>query len=240
MSIKPNWWNRLGLQWKLQILIQGFLLIVLLSAQHWVAGQFEQRVLAAAKERTTTVADSAINGLNTLMKTEIDEKDVISDPEARALFIRQIGVSEGLLELRIVRGKGVTDEFGPGLPQEEPIDEMDRSVLASGKPQYKMITNGNGEAALRAVLPFIAMKEFRANKCLGCHGVDEGTVLGAASVTVDIKDALAAIELFHIRLWIGQAVMQVILFFVIAAIFRRSLTQLEKDKKAARVAQSTV
>ena len=234
-----HWWNRLGLQRKLQLLIQGFLLVVLLGAQHWLSSQFEQRALHAAEERTTAVADGAMNGINTLMDIQIGGKDVISDPASRTLFIRQMGVSENLQELRIVRGKGVDDEFGAGLPQEAPADEMDRSVLASGKAQHKIINNGSGEASLRAVLPFLAMKEFRSSKCLECHGVDEGSVLGVVSVTVDIKDDVAAIKLFHLWLWIGQGIVQVILFFVIGAIVRRSLKQLGAEPaEAASVAQS--
>ena len=231
-----DWWSRLGLQSKLQILIQGFLLVVLVGVQHWVSIQFEQRTLTAAKERTTAVGDGAINGLNTLMDVQVGGKDVISDAKAKARFIKQIGVSEGVKELRIVRGKGTNDEYGPGLPEQEPVDDMDKSVLASGKPEYRLSLDG--EASLRAVMPFVAMKEFRSSKCLRCHGVDEGTVLGAASVTLDIKDDMAAIRRFNILLWIGQGVVQVILFFVIGAIVRRSLKQLGAEpSEAASVAQ---
>jgi methyl-accepting chemotaxis protein len=234
-----HWWNRIGLQQKLQILIQGFLLLISLAAQYWLSHQFEERALHAAKERTITVADGAINGLNTLMDVQIGGKDVISDPASRKLFIRQMGVSEGLKELRIVRGKGVDDEFGAGLPTEAPVDAMDHSVLASGKAEYKMTHNGSGEASFRAVVPFIAMKEFRSSKCLDCHGVDTGSVLGVASVTLDIKDDIAAIHRFDLWLWIGIGLLQVVLFFVIRAIVQRSLKQLGAEpSEAAGVAQS--
>ena len=231
-------WSKLGLQRKLQLLIQGFLLLVLVGVQFWVSHQFEERALLAAEERARSVADGAINGLNTLMDVQVGGKDVISDPKARALFIKQIGISEHIKELRIVRGKGTVDEFGPGLPGQEPVDDMDRSVLANGKPQYKMSANG-GDASLRAVLPFIAMKEFRSSKCLDCHAVDVGAVLGVASVTLDVKDDLIAIRRFNTWLWIGQGIVQVVLFFVIGAIVRRSLRQLGAEpSEAASVAQS--
>ncbi|WP_272938333.1 methyl-accepting chemotaxis protein [Noviherbaspirillum denitrificans] len=232
-----EWWSGLGLQRKLQILIQGFLLVVLVGVQHWISHQFEQRELLAAKERTTAVADGAINGLNTLMDVTVAGKDVISDAKAKARFIKQIGISEGIKELRIIRGKATTDEFGAGLPDQDPADELDKTVLATGKPAFKMTDSGN-DATLRAVLPFVAKKEFRSSKCLDCHGVDEGTVLGAASVTLDIKDDLAAIRRFNILLWIGQGVVQVVLFFVIGTIVRRSLRQLGAEPaEAAAVAQ---
>ena len=239
MNNIAGWWSKIGLQLKLQLLIQGFLIVVLVGAQQWLSNQFEQRALRAAEDRTVAVADGVINGLNTLMVTKLGDKDVISDPVSRALFIEKMGVSENLKELRVVRGKGTNDEFGVGLPQEQPVDDMDRSVLASGKTQFKMTANGDGEASLRAVLPFMAMKEFRSSKCLECHGVDEGSVLGVASVTVDIKDDVAAIKLFNTWIWIGQLVVQIVLFFVIGTIVRRLLNQLGAEPgEAASLAQS--
>ncbi|HEY0847260.1 MAG TPA: methyl-accepting chemotaxis protein [Noviherbaspirillum sp.] len=239
MKNVSNWWSTLSLQVKLKILIQGFLLLVLLGAQYWLSHLFEDRTLAAARERTTTVADGAINGLNTLMDIQVGGKDVISDPVSRERFIRQIGITDHVKELRIVRSKGTNDEYGPGLPNQEPVDELDRNVLASGKPEYKMSTTANGETTLRAVLPFIAMKDFRSSKCLDCHAVEEGTVLGAASVIVDIKDEMSAIARFNKLLWAGQAVVQIVLFFVIGIIVRRSLRQLGAEPStAASVAQS--
>ena len=232
-------WNRIGLQLHLQLLIQGFLIVVLISAQQWLTSQFERRALAAAQQRTTAVADGVVNGLNTLMDLQVGGKDVISDAAGRALFIQRLGVSDKLREVRVVRAKGTNDEFGEGLPQEKPVDELDRAVLASGKPEFKMTLQGNGEASLRAVIPSIAMKEFRASKCLACHGVDEGTVLGLVSVTLDIKEDLAAIQRINTWIWIGQGILQVTLFFVIGMIVRRSLKQLGAEPiEAAQLAQS--
>lgn len=221
-----DWWGRVGLQLKLQLLIQGFLIIVLVCAQQWILVQFEHQVLTAAEQRAMEVGDGAINGLNTLMLIKAGQDDVISDKKSRALFIQKIGVSEGVKELRIVRSKQLEEEFEPGLPQEEPVDEMDRRVLASGKVEHKTIMGRDSEAALRTVMPFIAKKNFRSIDCLECHGVDEGAVLGAASVVIDIKDDLATIKKMNLWLWIGQGVLQILLLFVIGAIVRRLLRQL--------------
>jgi methyl-accepting chemotaxis protein len=232
-------WNKITLQRKLQLLIQGLLLVILLAAQQWLTHEFERREIMSAEERTTAMADGVINGLNTMMDIQIGGKDAISDEKSRALFIQRLGVSDKLKELRAVRGKGVNDEFGEGLPQEKPVDDIDRSVLASGKPLFKMNVTDSGEATLRAVIPSIAMKTFRSSKCLGCHGVDEGTVLGLVSVTVDIKDDLADIKKISLWLWVGQGILQVILFFVIGFIVRRSLSQLGAEpREAAHLAQS--
>jgi methyl-accepting chemotaxis protein len=229
----------MGLQLKLKLLIQGFLLLVLLSAQQSLLGQFEQRALVAAEDRTLAVADGAINGLNTLMVTKLGSEDVISDVVARALFIQKMGAGDKVKELRVVRGKGVVDEFGDGLPQEHPVDELDRKVLANGKTEFKLSHGSNGETSLRAVVPFIAMKEFRTTHCLKCHAVDEGAVLGATSIVVDVKEDFDAIQRFRLWIWLGQGAVQIVLFFVIGAIVRRSLKQLGAEPaEATRLAQS--
>jgi methyl-accepting chemotaxis protein len=234
-----NRWSKVGLQLKLQILIQGFLFVVLLAAQHWMSSQFEHRSLKAAEERAVTTADGTINALNTLMVTQLGGKDVISDTKARGLFIQKMGISDNLKELRVIRGKGTSDEFGPGLPEEQAVDDMDRAVLASGKPTYKIISDGRGEASLRAVLPYIAMKEFRSSKCLECHGVDAGSVLGAVSITTDIKGDMDSISRMNLLIWAGQGGLQIILFFVIGFIVRRQLSQLGAEpSEATSLAQS--
>ena len=158
---------------------------------------------------------------------------MISDEKSRALFIQKMGASDKVKEMRVVRGKGVIDEFGAGLPQEQPVDEMDRSVLASGKAQFKIAESGNGEATLRAVQPFIAQKDFRTTNCLRCHGVDEGTVLGVASITIDIKDDMAALKSVNTWIWVGQGALQIFMFFVVRAVARRLLKQLGGEPQTA-------
>ena len=128
-------WNKLRLQVKMQILIQGILIVFLVAAQYWITLQFEKQVLNAANQRADSVADGAINGLNTLMITKAGENEIISNKDSRALFIQKMGASDGVKEMRIIRSKGIVDEFGEGLPQEHAIDDMDRSVLSSGKTE---------------------------------------------------------------------------------------------------------
>jgi methyl-accepting chemotaxis protein len=232
MNSFSAWWRTVGLQLKLQILIQGFLIIVLVATQIWLSNQFEKQVIRAAEERTVAVADGVINGLNTFMVIKLGDKDVISDVKSRLFFIEKMGAADGVKELRVVRGKGTTDEFGMGPPQQQPVDEMDRSVLANGKTQFKLTRSGD-QTTLRAVLPFINMKSFRTIQCLQCHGVDEGTVLGAASVTVDIKADMETLNKINMWLWIGQAMLQIALFFVVGLIVKRLLRQLGGEPHAA-------
>ena len=215
-------WNRVGLQLKLQLLIQGFLIVILVAAQHWLSAQIEVWLLNAARERTVAVADGAINGLNTLMVTKM----AILDTEARALFIHKMAASDNIKELRIVRGKGIVDQFGDGLPQEHAVDDLDRKVLASGASEFRVLQGTDGGMSLRTVLPFVAKKDFRSTNCLACHAVPENTVLGVASITVDIRDDIAKIAQINRLMWLGQLGIQVVLFFVIGLIVRNLIRKL--------------
>jgi methyl-accepting chemotaxis protein len=219
------WWDKLALQTKLQLLIQGFLIVILVAAQQWISIQFERHALHAATVRADTIADGAINGLNTLMITKAGENEVISNKASRALFMQKMGASEGVKEMRIVRSKAINDEFGSGLPQESAVDDMDRAVLASGKAASEII-HEHDNAWLRTVVPFIAMKNFRSTNCLQCHSAAEGEVLGVASVTIDIKNDLSMINKVNLWIWVGQVILQIILYFVICLIVRRLLSQL--------------
>ena len=223
-------WNQFGLQLRLQILIQGFLLVILLASQTWISSQISARSMRAAQDRSEVVGDGVINALNTLMATTVDGNDVISDAKVRDMFIRKMGASDNLKEVRVFRGKGVIDEFGAGAPSESPVDAIDHDVLNTGKPVFKI---DHEAGTLRAVLPYIAHKEFRGSRCLGCHGVDEGSVLGAVSVTSDIKADQENIHRINMELWFGQVLMQILLFFVIHWIVKRQLRELGAEPREA-------
>ncbi|MCX7174091.1 MAG: methyl-accepting chemotaxis protein [Proteobacteria bacterium] len=230
MAIFGRRWNSLGMQHKLQILIQGFLIIILLLTQRWLHQQFEDTAFSAAENRASVMTDGVINGLNMLMQT-----GAISDPENRKLFVKKMSASDGVKELRIIRGESVIKQFGPGLPEEQARDEMDRAVLSSGKAEVKMIQDKDGQPAMRAVFPFIALKEFRGTNCLLCHPGAEGSVNGAASIVIDLKNDLAAISRINTWIWIGQALIQIVLFVVVGLLVKTILKP-AKEMQIAMVA----
>ena len=226
MNRLSDWWIGIGLQLRLQIIIQGVLIVLLVMAQLWASTHLEQQLLIAVEERAKSVASSAINGLNALMVIKSGNTEIISDKTTRALFIQKMGDLDKVKEMRIVRGKGIDDEFPAGLPEEQATDDMDRRVLANGKTEFNLIKKEDGEATLRTVMPFIAEKDYYGTSCLKCHGVDEGAVLGAASVIIDVKDDIATIRKINLWAWIGQIMLQILLFFVVALVSRRLLKQL--------------
>jgi diguanylate cyclase (GGDEF)-like protein len=213
-----NWWNSLGIQLKLQIIIQLVLIAVLIPSQMWIEQHFKEQILAAAESRARVSADGVINGMNMLMI-----KGFIKDPESRELYIRKMAASEGVKELRIIRAKQVQDQFGPGLPQEQPVDDMDRSVIANAREEVRRVDDKSAPE-LRVVVPFIVSTDFRGTNCLECHHVQAGTANGAASITIDLKSDYASLSKISELLWSGQAALQLVLFFLIGR-FTHTITR---------------
>jgi len=238
MHSQNGWLSGLSLQHRLQLLIQGFLILILVAAQLWLSHRLSAMAITAAQERTTAIADGVNNGLNTLMEIKVGNKDAIGHEPSRSLFIERLGVSDSLKEVRVIRGKGIIDEYGPGLAKEQPVDDMDRSVLVSGKAEFSLIPGDQGQTYLRTVLPSVAYKQYRDSKCLDCHAVDEGNVLGAISVTMDITEHMRDVKKVNAMIWVGQAALQVLMFFVIGFIVRRALRVLGAEPaEATQLAQ---
>ena len=203
-------WNSLGVQEKLHILIQGTLILLFIVSVQWVLSRFEAQVTASVQARAVDTADGLINGMNMLMLNGI-----ISNPDNRRLLLSKTAQSEGIHELRIIRAQQVSDQFGPGLPEEQPADDIDRQVIASGKTLFQKQRGKNGESLLRVVVPFIAQENFRGTNCLACHHVKAGSVNGAASVTMDLTEEEAGIAEIGKVLWWGQLALQILLSIII-------------------------
>ncbi len=132
-------WRATGVQEKLHILIQGTLIILFFILMQWVLDQFEAQIERAAEARAEETANGLINGMNMLMLT-----GEISNPENRKLLLSKMSQSRGVLELRIVRGRAVVEQFGPGLPEEAAVDDMDRKALSTGQTLFKKVTARRG------------------------------------------------------------------------------------------------
>jgi diguanylate cyclase (GGDEF)-like protein/PAS domain S-box-containing protein len=204
-------WHGLGVQEKLHILIQGSLIILFFISMEWVIGRFEAQIMTSAEMRADETADGLINGMNMLMLT-----GTIINPDNRKLLLGKMQQSEGVRELRIIRGKSVSAQFGKGLPEEQAVDEMDREVLATGKVRFQKSTSPDGVPLLRVVVPFIAQENFRGTNCLSCHEVEAGSVNGAASVTIDLSKDEAVLEEIKRWLWAGHIAIQIFLSIIIS------------------------
>ena len=203
------WWSKLSVQAKLQLPIQLTLLMVLMFVQYAALNKFENHVLEEAQQKAIVSADGVLNGLSMLMIN-----GAISDPEQRTLYIKKMASSEKIVELRVIRGKAVQDQFGRGLASEQAVDDLDNAVLKSAQVQTRFLSKNDWQS-LRVVVPFVAKKNFRDTNCLMCHMVKEGEVTGAVSVTLDLSKEYTEISRANYVLWGVQVAIQVGLFLLI-------------------------
>ncbi|MFA6921176.1 MAG: methyl-accepting chemotaxis protein [Gallionella sp.] len=225
------WWGRLPIKNKLQLPIQLALLLVMTVVQRTAMDAYENSVLDEAKGRAVVSADGLLNGLNMLMVNGI-----ISQADQRELMVKKMGASSGVLELRVIRNKPVQDQFGPGLPSEQAVDEMDRRALQTAKVQTDLLQK-DGKNTLRVVVPFIARQEFRGTRCLMCHNVPDGTVNGAGSVTLDLTGEYAQIYRANYVMWGVQLVIQTLLYFMIGWLIRKVTAPTHELQRAMQTMQ---
>ena len=219
-----SWWNELSLHNKLQIPIQLALLLVLILAQVWVLREFERKMFEDAGQRATSSATQSFLGLNAMMLNGI-----INQPQARLTYFNKMAGHDGVEDFHVVRGKPVQAQFGPGLPQEQARDAMDRDALSSGKVQEQHI--GKGKPTLRVVVPFSAGRDFHGTDCLQCHHVKEGEINGAVSLTISLEREYAELGKVRTLLSTGQVLLQVFLFFLIGILIRRAIRTVVKLEK---------
>ena len=231
-----NWWKSLSIGTKLSIPIQAMLVVILFFAHYWVMFHFNAGIIDEAKKRVEVSADGVINGMNMLMVT-----GMISNPDNRRLFISKMGASENVKELRIIRAKQVQDQFGPGLPEEQAKDDLDRRAMALKQPQF-LVDENQKSPTLRAVVPFVTSTNFRGTNCLSCHHVQPGSVNGAASITIDFSNEVNAIKHTQNMLMLGHIVLQILLFFSINWLihrFMRPLVKLQSTMESMQHSGST-
>jgi two-component system, cell cycle response regulator len=131
------------------------------------------------KDKANIVADITKDALTSHMVNGIMDK--------RDMFLSNISHIKGVQNLRIIRSENVKAQFGKTRENEDPVDEMDRDVVKTGKV-YTKVSEDMMSANLRITVPYIANNVGNPN-CLQCHNAKEGEVLGAITMNFDLADA---------------------------------------------------
>ena len=231
-----TWWGDLSLKNKLQIPVQLILMVILLTGQHFAFVWFEERMLDEVKHKTALSAEVAFRGMNALMLN-----GEISDPERRKQVLEGVQRDKqlNLAEVRLIRGKPVQDQYGPGTASEQPQDEMDRAALSGAGPQVGEVAHAGERSTLRMVVPFLASKDHGGVNCLQCHTVPEGSINGAVSVVADVSHEFAFISRANIVLWGAQVFIQVVLFFVVGWVISHVIQPVKNLQQVMLAIQSS-
>jgi diguanylate cyclase (GGDEF)-like protein/PAS domain S-box-containing protein len=216
-----RWFADIGLQVKLQILIQPVLFALLALSTFFVYSQMRQTMLENAERRAEETAMQVIDSANMLMVT-----GQISIPENRSLMIHKIIEGQHLMSLKLLRTEQVVRQFGAGLPEERLDDPVVAQAIANsvaaGKPKpYFSLQFAGSQPVFRAVTPYIESHDFHGTDCLLCHEVAVGSSNGASDMSIDLSDDFAHLNTTVGSLITGQVLLQIVLFFFIDWVSRR-------------------
>jgi len=213
--------GKLGLEAKIQMAVHTFVLVVLTIATLALFHFMKTIILDSVQLRAQGIANAVIDSANMLMET-----GEFSEPENRKLLIKKISDSGNIIGLRLVRTEQVIKQFGPGLPEEQIKDGVERTAIESKLPSYSL-EDRNGVPVFRAVTPYLVSHNFHGTDCLNCHNVEVGSVNGASDIDIDLTSDFGKLHKIILWLVVGQLVVQFILFFIMQA-DRRAILGLKR------------
>ena len=141
----------------------------------------------------------------------------------RGLFLEQIKHTNDIRKLRVLRGESVSKMYGPGDIQPGEWSAAERGVVATGEP-YTAVIEEQGETRLRVIKPVLAAQEYLGKNCLTCHIVEEGTVLGAVSMTLSLEEVMEGANEFRSTIALVTAVLCTLTLVVVVSGTRRYVT----------------
>ncbi len=228
--------NNFRLQSKFQIVVHSITLVLFSIVTVILYSAIKSTILESVKLRANVVANEVIDGANLLMVT-----GEASKPENRKLLIQKVSSSGNVVGLHLVRTEQVINQYGPGLPEEQISNDLERNAIATKNPSY-LLEESNGRPIFRVVTPYIVSHNFHGTDCLTCHKVELGSVNGASDIEIDLSPEFSKLNTIMLMLIIGQIIVQLILFFIIRAVMKRYvIRQLnEVMNLASRISQGNL
>ncbi|MFA6137798.1 MAG: methyl-accepting chemotaxis protein [Sulfurimonas sp.] len=200
----PKYFQNLSISTKLQIAIFVILSVMLSSVIFWLQDKNRDNLIELIEGKGVAIAQSTINGLNMMMLT-----GAISDAENRKLFYEKTALTDEVKGFYAFRTSNLTPDYGEGLEIEQSRDALDKKSI-----ETKTIVTDFDESnnkTLRVTMPFIASSNYKGTNCLTCHNVPEGTVLGGATVYIDILPEIEKIKSQTLFMWIGVVTLQLVI-----------------------------
>lgn len=115
--------------------------------------------------------------------TEQMRKGVISERQDLFLRLRKI---PGLVDVRVIRGQPVIQQFGTGHNDEQVQSDIEKRVLKTGKAEEVLDETGEN-TSFTITIPYIA-SQYNDINCLACHHVAEGAINGVVTLSFSLKN----------------------------------------------------
>lgn len=152
-----------------------FLVLIILN----VSVNLKSIVIKTAEQKAIDISLLVKHSLTTQMITDTIKK--------REIFLEQIKEIKNIENIWITRRENVNKQFGYGLKNENNADWIDKNVLETGKEKTFLNDIWIGKNTLRYTIPYKAESSGKIN-CMNCHNAQEGEVLGAISIVLNIDD----------------------------------------------------
>jgi len=126
-------------------------------------------------DKANSIAESVRDGLTAHMVHGVIKE--------KSMFLRNMIKHQNVKTLRVIRSKKNMEQFQDTKIKYASYDKIEKKVLATGKIITRVEDN-----YLRITIPYIAISEGEPN-CLSCHTkVNEGDVLGAITLELNIDE----------------------------------------------------
>lgn len=202
-----NYFQNLNITTKLQISIFFMLLFTLGGSILWLQSYNKKNSIKMIEAKGISIAKGTIDSLNIMMLTGI-----ISDVENRKLYYKKTSLQDDVKKFYAFRTKDLINQYG-GLPTETIRDAVDKQSVDTKSVITRI--DESDKKNLRVTVPFIAEKDYKGTNCLMCHNVSVGTVLGGATIDIDISKELQDIKTQTNWMWVGMIFLQIIIQLVI-------------------------
>ena len=170
----------ISIKWKLVAPIL-FLITLGVAITTVVTGYKTETIVIGEVERSTLSGykDTILNSLTTMML-------VNNMKELKKSFLEQM---QAVVDMRVIRSENLDGDFGKGNADDYAANALEREVIEKGLE--RVVVEGD---SIRGVYPYVAKEKFRGKNCLSCHNVKEGTVLGAISIKVPLRESFDRIR----------------------------------------------
>lgn len=173
-----------------------------------LVGTFRYMTFESAQSKANTAADIVRESLTAHMIT--GSADYQND------LLKQIASVDGMKRAWVVRSDELSHQYGRGIHPQDPVDDIDRAVLRSGKKMDEMKGSLFSDTLYRFSIPYVATEKGKID-CLSCHDSKAGAVLGVVSIEMEMND-LKVSGLIAIALVITSII--VLTYFLIRSIYR--------------------
>ena len=171
---------RLSVRLKINLALSAVFLVVGLLVMGYSYVEERAKNLELAITQLKGMNAFYFDSLNTLMLADaMEERQTLRDKMLEL---------PGMLDVRVNRSDAIIQKFGPGLPAEAAVDELDRLAL-SGESVVE-IGERDGHRTVTIVEPYRLTEDTRGTDCLECHRrVESGTVGGAIRLSYSLQQA---------------------------------------------------